>query len=159
MSISKFFNETAIYEKYTSTVDTFGQSVKTWSVSTFFTGCWQGRSGSHGLFDTQEKADRVEKFYCSADVNILSTGRLVFSTSAFIYSGNSSGTSSLSSSAGYLYFVSADFSTFVYGDYIITTASSYEKESMTYREIEYVNDKLRSNHIQVDLRIDNASRS
>ena len=66
MSITNFYNETAIYEIPTVMVDSYGQDTKVWSVSTFITCRRQGRSGDRSIYaNNQEKASYNERLYCS----------------------------------------------------------------------------------------------
>lgn len=161
MSIQGFYNTTAIYEVPTVTTDDYGQEVKTWSVSTWFAGTRQSRSGSKAIVDAQERLNVSERFYCDY-VSIESTGRLVFSTNSFVYKGSASASSDLAASNdGDLYSISSSFSTYAVGDYAIYSATSadYILSTMTYRYITYINDQLRSRHLQIDLDIGYKNRT
>ena len=159
MSIEKFFNTTVIYEKYISAIDEMGQEVKTWSVSTFTIGDLQGRSGNRNIAEYQEKAIKTERFYCKV-VDIQSTGRLVFSTSAFTYLGNSSGTTVLTSTiAGAMYFTNSSYTTYSLGTYAYNNGTTWVINNVYYRDILYANHNLRKHHLQIDLKVDYANRT
>ena len=160
MSITGFYNEYAIYEIPTITVDSYGQDTKVWSVSTYIFGRRQGRSGDKSIYsENQEKASYNERFYCGLN-SVGTTGRLVFSTNTFMYQGNSTSSTSLSSTEiGALYFVSSAFSTYIVGEYLINSSTGYGKTNMIYREILYINDRLLNSHYQIDLKVDYESRS
>lgn len=155
MSIQGFYNTTAIYEIPSYVTDEYGQEVKTWTVSTYILGTIQNRTGTKSIVSEQERLSISDRFYCDV-VSIGSSGRLVFSTSAYSYQGTASTSTNLSSTeGGALYFISSSFSTYVAYDYAIysSNSSAYIKNAMTYRNILNVNDKLRGSHLQVDLDI------
>jgi len=159
MSIEKFFDTTAIYEKYISAIDEMGQEIKTWSVSTFIIGTLQGRSGNRNIAEYQEKAIKTERFYCNV-ADIQSTGRLVFSTSAFTYLGSvTTGSSMTSTKTGAMYFITSDFSTFTAGQYARYNGTTYIVNNMDYKDVLYVNHNLRGHHLQIDLKVDYANRT
>jgi len=159
MAIANFYNTTAIYEIPTITIDSYGQDTKTWSVSTFIVGRLQGRSGDKSIYTNyQEKASYNERFYCNL-VSVGSSGRFLFSTSAYTYKGTVSTSSGLTSTdLGSLYNVSIAFSTYIQGDYLINTSTGYGKASMIYRDILYINKNLKDSHYQIDLKVDYANR-
>jgi len=157
--IDSFYNTTAIYEKYASSIDDIGQEIKTWVVSTYIIGTLQGRSGDRGIIDFQEKATKAERFYCNI-INIASTGRLAFSTSAFSYLGSVTTSSSMTSTEiGAMYFITSAFSTYTAEQYARFDGSDYVVNEMKYKDVLYVNDNLRGNHIQIDLKVDYEDRS
>ncbi len=160
MSINNFYNTTAIYEIPTITIDSYGQDTKVWSVSTYIVGRRQGRSGDKSIYTNyQEKASYNERFYCDL-CKIETTGRLLFSTNAFIYQGTVSTSSGLTSTEiGALYNVASTFSTYVQGDYLIYSSTGYGKKTMIYRDILYINDNLKDSHFQIDLKVDYEYRS
>lgn len=160
MSINNFYNTTAIYEIPTITIDTYGQDTKSWTVSTYIIGRRQGRSGDKSIYTNfQEKANYNDRFYCDV-CNVGSSGRLLFSTNAFVYQGVVSTSSGLTSTEiGALYNVASTFSTYVQGDYLINSSTGYGKKTMTYRDILYINDNLKDSHFQIDLKVDYGNKS
>ena len=158
MSIQSFYNTTAILETFSFVTDEYGQEVKTWSVSTTIIGAKQGRSGTEGIVNTQERINRSEIFYCDP-VDIDENGRLVFSTRAYNFTGNATSTGALTGGSGSLYFCSEAFSTYAQYDYAINVDSTYIISDMVTNNILYINDQLRNRHMQIDLDIGTRNRT
>lgn len=162
MSISKYFFDTyAIAERYTVITNSFGEELKTWTVSTTIQGRKQKKSGSKNIIFDIEKIRSNETFYCPASVNLSSANdRLLFSTNSFSFMGNSSATTNLiSTNYGALYFCNAAFSSYVYGDYIrySSASTSYVIENFDYYKITFIYE-LFNRHYQIDIEEDNKNR-
>jgi hypothetical protein len=152
MGIQNLYNTTAILEKYLALTNSYGEEAKTWYVSTTVLGTRQGRSGNEAITNSIEKASYNERFYCDV-INIDTKDRLIFSTNTYIYKGEASTDSDLSSTQlGSMYHINQDFSTYTEGEYAIYNGTTYIKNPVIYRDIDYLNSNLRGNHYQLDLK-------
>jgi len=160
MSISGFYNTTAILETFTTTEDEYGQAVKTWVASTTIIGTKQGRSGNKSVINTQDRISKNERFYCNYQT-IHPSGRLVFSNStiSFNFQGTASASIDLASTTkGALYFIDTAFSTFGQYDYALFNGTAYVTPNVTRNDILFVNDRLRNRHLEIDLDLDHRDR-
>lgn len=155
--IERFYNTYAILERYSLATDDYGQEIKTWSVSTTIFGQKQSRTGTASIVFDKEKIRTNERFYCNV-LNVSALDRLLFSTKAYNFKGNSSGSSMLiSTNIGDTYFCNSSFSSYVAGDYIRNTSTGYQTETFNYYKILYVNN-LEDRHMQIDIEEDNKNK-
>lgn len=79
---SKFFSDTIIVYRSTSTRGAGGEIIKTWSSYIDVVGSFQNASGIQSLINNQNAFRKTKNFYCNI-VDILDTDRIVYGSKTY----------------------------------------------------------------------------